>query len=239
MPIGPRPITSASMSTSQDRVALAWRVVPVVFALFLVANIIALVVLGSLGSKARGERVTLRWQASCADQALPIMQSRGESLGLGEPEWALSGDTITLTATLPGLPDDAVAVPALLSARGELELRTEGRLLATRQDLQSARLELDESGMPQTTLTFVPEVGERLAAEVDAAPQGEIVFLLDGVEIARRPNSVKVREHQLRILSNEGETRERFRRATDWAIVLDHGRLPCGVSVAAPPAPAG
>ncbi len=218
------------MSTSQDRVALAWRVVPVVFALFLVANAFALVVLGSLGGRASGERASFRWQSSCAEQAMPIMQTRGESLGLGEPEWAAQGDTITLTATLPGLDDDATAVPALLAAPGELELRLEGRLLATRDDLVSARLELDESGMPLTTLTFSPEAGERLSAEVDAAPQGEIVFLLDGVEIARRPNSVKVREHQLRILPGEGETRVRFRRATDRAIVLDHGRLPCEVS---------
>lgn len=237
MPAGARPDTSAPMlttrmSTHTDRVALAWRVVPVVFALFLVANIGALVLLGSLGGKASGERVSLRWQSSCAAQALPVMQSRGESLGLGEPEWAVSGDTITLTATMPGLDDDATAVPALLGAPGELELRLDGRVLATRSDLVSARLELDESGMPLTKLTFSPEAGERLSAEVDAAPQGEIVFLLDGVEIARRPNSVKVNEHQLRVLPGEGMTRERFRRATDWAIVLDHGRLPCGVGAA-------
>ncbi len=215
------------MSEADGRVALAWRVLPVLFALLLLGNVGALVLLGSLGGRARGERVELLLSGPCLGPARAHLQARVESLGLGSPEWVDEPRGLVLRATLPGLPDDRSAIPALLSAPGELAVLSEGQVVATRADLASAHLELDESGMPVNTLVFHPEPGERLARLVEERPQGELVFLLDGEEIARRPNSVKVTEHKLRIYPGEGETRDRMKRATDRSIVLGNGPLPC------------
>ena len=211
------------------RVAVAWRVAPIAFALFIGLNVVALVVLGKLGGQAEGPRLRLSWRSACAAQALPVMQERGVSLGLGNPRWQAQGEQITLEATMPGLPDDRTAVHALLARRGLLEVRLGARVLATHEDLASARLEHDDAGMPFDQLTFEPEVGQRLAEAVEAAPDGELVFLLDGEELARRPNSIKVLAHQLKVTAGEGTTRERMRRATDRAILLVHCALPCEV----------
>lgn len=221
------------------RVAVAWRVVPIAFALLLGGNVVALAILGRLGGQAEGERVLITWQAPCAAQALPVMQERGTSLGLGAPEWSTQGQRLSLVATLPGLEDDRSAVPALLARPGRLEIKLGDQVLATQADLASARLELDDAGMPVTQLTLQPEVGQRVAAAVEAAQDGELLFLLDGEELARRPNTIRVVDHQLKVIAGEGTTRVRMRRATDRAILLDHGALACAPALlSVDPAPA-
>lgn len=228
-----------SKPVPDGRVAVAWRVVPIAFALLLGVNVVALAVLGRMGGQAEGDRVQITWQAPCAAQALPVMQERGTSLGLGDPRWSVQGERITLVATLPGLEDDRQSVPALLGRPGLLQVKLGDQVLATHLDLDRARLELDDSGMPMTQLTLQPEVGERVAQAVELAPEGELLFLLDGEELARRPNSIKVLDHQLKVIPGEGTTRVRMKRATDRAILLDHGALDCtpqllGVDPAAP-----
>ncbi|MCK6507258.1 hypothetical protein L6R53_28445 [Myxococcota bacterium] len=209
------------------RVAVAWRVVPIAFALLLGGNVLALVILGRLGGQAEGERLRMVWQAPCAAQAEPVMRERGTSLGLGDPRWSVEDEQITLVATMPGLEDDRSAVPALLARPGLLEVRLGDQVLATHRDLASARLELDDAGMPVTQLTLQPEVGQRVADAVEAAQDSELVFILDGEELARRPNTIRVVDHQLKVIAGEGTTRVRMRRATDRAILLDHGALDC------------
>ncbi|NOY26977.1 MAG: hypothetical protein GXP62_13995 [Oligoflexia bacterium] len=216
----------------QGRIALAWRVVPIGFALFLAANVGALAMLGYLGGRAGGSRLVITWHTGCAAQTLPIMQQRAESMGLGKPRWTTTSDQISLVATMPGLPDDATAVPALLGRSGQLRLRMGDQVLATQADLTAASLEMDEAGMPYTQIVLSPEAGQKVAEAVDANHKGELVFDLDQEELARRPNTIAVEHDKLKIIAGVGKTRDRFRRATDRAIILGHGALPCDLTLA-------
>lgn len=216
----------------KGRIALAWRVVPIGFALFLAANVGALAMLGYLGGHAGGSRLALTWHTACAAQSLPIMQQRAESMGLGDPRWTATGDQISLVATMPGLPDDRTAVPALLGRSGQLRLRMGEQVLGTQVDLAAASLEMDEAGMPFTQIVLSPEVGQTVAEAVAANHQGELIFDLDGEELARRPNTIAVENDKLKIIAGVGKTRDRFRRATDRAIILGHGALPCQLRLA-------
>jgi len=224
---------------ADGRVALAWRVVPIAFGLFLAINVGALFLLGHLGGRPAGTRLSIRFTTSCGTQALPVLQARAERIGLGTPEWTTDPQGIGLVATMPGLDDDATAIPALLARRGLLEVRHGDTVLATQADLTKPTLELDPAGMPYDQLTFQPEVGEALTQAVAGDPKGELVFVLDGEELARRPNSIQVEGYQLKVIAGEGKTRLRMRRATDRVILLGTGPLPCEVQVGnVAPAPA-
>lgn len=220
------------LTQADGRIALIYRAVPVVFGLILVANVVALYVLGRMGGTARGDRVEIVFTTACPTDAAAVIAARVDAMGLGEPQQQVQGDTVRLVATLPGLDDDRTAVPALLAREGRLQVRHGDQVLATEADLSGVTVALDESGMPYDELSFQGEVATRLAQAVDADPKGELVFLLDGEELARRPNSVKILDEKVKVTAGEGITRDRMRRAADRAIVLDSGPQPCPVSVA-------
>ncbi len=217
---------------ADGRLALAFRALPVVFALFLAVNVLALFLLGRMGGTASGQRLQVEFQASCAEQAAPLIQARADAMGLGDPEWTVSGDRIRMVATMPGLPDEDTAVPALLAQPGHLEVRSGDHVLATDDDVSDAGVQLDEAGMPYTDLTFLPDALGRLKEAVDGNPDGTLDFYLDGQLLAQRPNTIHVTDESLKVIAGVGTTRERMRRAADRAFVLDHGPHPCPVTVA-------
>jgi preprotein translocase subunit SecD len=104
--------------------------------------------------------------------------------------------------------------------------------LATEADLEAAALHLDESGMPYNRLDFKAEAAERIRSRTAAAPDQSVAFMLDGEEIGSRPNTVEMTDRSLRLLSGEGLTADRMRRATDQNILLTTGPHPCQVAVA-------
>ena len=217
---------------SDGRLAMAFRSVPILFGLFLLANVGAIVLLGRCGGRARGERLAIEFQAPCGSQAADVLRARVEAMGLGRPEWTVEADRVRLVATLPGLDDDRTAVPALLARPGRLEVRGPAGVLATEADLVEVRVELDEGGMPVDQLVFASEAAARLAAAIDADHAAFLVFVLDGEELARRPNTIRMEDNALRVISGDGPTRDRMRRAVDRALLLKSGPLACPVTVA-------
>lgn len=220
------------LTKADGRIALLYRAVPVVFGLFLVANVVALFLLGSLGGRASGDRLEIRFTSTCADDSATVIQHRVDAMGLGEPELAVQGDTVHLVATMPGHDDDRSAVPAVLARPGHLEIKHGDTVLATEADLAEVSVALDEGGMPFDELHLQGEAAARLAQAVEADPQGSLLFVLDGEVLAERPNSIKILEDKVKVTAGEGDTRFRMRRAADRAIILDSGPHPCPVTVA-------
>lgn len=201
---------------------------PVIFALVMMIAVGALFLLAVRGGTATGDRVAIAFDT--CDAAGPILLARAEAIGLGSP--ALDG--ATLTATLPGLDDDATAVPALLAAPGALEIRREGEVLATHEDVTVALVRLDESGLPYTWIELEEAALAAVTAAVLDEPDGNLLIALDGVVVADRPNSREVADGGLRIVeAREMTSKERMRRSVDRAILLSHGPLPCPTTVRA------
>jgi hypothetical protein len=205
-------------------------VAPLAVAGALVAATLALVLLAVRGGEAEGDRVEMRF-ATCA-AAAPLLADRADAIGLGDPRSSASGDTVTLTATLPGLDDDRDAIPALLAATGAFEIRSEGEVLATHDDVTLAQVQLDESGLPYTWIELDTDPLAAVTAAVSADPAGQLIMTLDGAVVAERPNTRDVADGGLRIVDGgELVSRERMRRAVDRAILLSHGPLPCSTRV--------
>ena len=216
---GPRP-----------RAVLLFMSAPMVFAFFLMGAAVLVAILGRAGTDAKGERLTLRFTGECLAAAAPIVKERVAEIGLGDPAYAEQAGALELTATLPGLPDDRTAMPALLGRPGALAIVSQGQTLAANADLREIELRLDESGMPYTWIRLGPEAIEKLRAAIAADPQGSLRIELDGELAAERPNTALITDDTLRIVTGEGLTADRMRVAADRAILLRHGPLPCALS---------
>lgn len=217
--------------------AMLFAAAPVVFALLLLVGGGTVVLLGTLGGEARGERLEVRFGVPCASgsgepvrAAAELLAARAESIGLGEPIWSVSGDEITLVATMPGLPDDATAMPTLLARQGALAILRGDEVLAGRGDLEQVALRLDDAGLPVADLLLSSGAADRLREAIAADPDGELAVTVDGQAPTRRPNSLPLKGNHL-LLPGEGATAARMRAATDHAIVLGQGPLPCALDV--------
>lgn len=213
---------------------------PLVLATVLMIATATLAVLAWLGGTADGDRVRLRLEGSCAAEALPIVQARAEAVGLGAPELAVADGALELTATLPGLDDDATAIPRLLSRRGWLEVRQGTTVVLDRGAVKEASIRLDETGAAYTWVEVSPEPLAAFQAVLDADPDGELTFYLDDEVAAVRPNSRGTKDGGLRIVTpGEILPAARMKVAADTSIVLSHGPLPCALSPGVPTPVAG
>ena len=211
--------------------------IPLIFAA--IALVGALVVYRHLSVErsASGARVTLRFEGACVPEARDIIYQRVDMVGLGEPDLGLDGAALVLTATMPGLPDDATAIPALLTRRGALEIRSGDQALAGPLDVASASVNLDTSGAPYASVKLLPSAAARVTAALRAGSALDV--LLDGAVIVHQEGG-DLEGDQLTLTPSDGDPRARMRQAADWAILLSSGALPCDLTVttvAAPPVP--
>ena len=206
---------------------MLFRAAPVILAVLFVGSIASLLLLSWRGGTAAGDRVAMTFAGECpVDAWQPLLGDRARAIGLGEPEVRSDGAAVTLTATLPGLPDDRTAIPALLARRGTLEMRLDEKALASRSDLVTAVPSVDEAGQPYARLTFTPEAAARIA---EAGDGHDMTTLIDGEPRATWLSADTLETHTVRLLEGGADNRERMRRAADDAIVLSHGPLPCAL----------
>lgn len=214
------------------RMSMAFRAIPIVFAFVLAANVGLLYFLGGRGGSADGDRVEIVLATSCAQSAAPLVMARVDAIGLGDPELDTAASPLRLRATLPDMPDARTHIPALLARRGALRVLHGEAQVASSEDMLDSVLTLDEGGMPFNQLSFRAEAVTAIQAVLDQDPDGELVFLLDDEELARRPNAIHMKDGALKVAAGTGVTRERMLRATDRQILLTNGPLPCDVEVA-------
>ncbi len=215
------------MSTSRSDPRTRLIALPAAFAALLLLSAGVLFVFGWVGRAPTGERVTLQVVSSCPDAWAQRIDQRARTIGLGDVLLDVTGDTVRLEATLPGLPDDATAIPALLTAPGVLEIRRRGgEVVATEADLTEVYLSLDISGHPFVGLSLGAPAWERVrslqpADVLEASLDGEVIELGEVKRVARKD--------ELRVQPARETAAEEIREAADWHIVLGSGPGPCEV----------
>ena len=214
---------------------------PLVFAGFLITAVGILAFLVWKGGEANGARVKIQFAISCENPDIAktkdVMQKRIADIGLGDPHIEPLSEggipVISLVATLPGLEGDTEKIPAVLSRKGDLQIKDDqGNVLAEKNNLKETSLALDESGMPYVGLFLETETLTKMSAYVSKNPQSYMDIFVDEERAARRPNTVKVQveeDFEIRIISEEGDVRQRMQLAADRAIVLSHASYPCAL----------
>ncbi|MFM2248590.1 MAG: hypothetical protein RL071_4665 [Pseudomonadota bacterium] len=207
-------------------------VAPIVVASALALATGLLVLLAWRGGTAAGPRLTVRFTTACPAAAKPVLAARADAIGLGDPVLQVEPDGLALTATMPGLADDAVAVPALLARPGKFTGIAGGEVIVDSSHLTGAQIRLDESGMPYTWVGLSPAGAAAVRALATADPEGGLAMAIDEDRPTPRPNDIELEDEGLRIITEAGITEQRMRTAADRAILLGTAPLPCPVVVA-------
>jgi len=209
---------------------------PVLFACGLLVAIGVLLLLTRMGGSADGERLEIRFEAPCLSGGISVgelIAARADAIGLGEPVLTSAGGDLLLTATMPGAKDDATTIPALLARTGALSIHRPGdpSALITTDRVTRVSLEFDDSGMPLTRVKLDLEGIEAFEAAAKADSAGSLEIRIDGQTAAVRPNGVPLEDNAVDVITGDGPTAERMKRAVDRSIILRHGPLPCTVRV--------
>ncbi|MFT5685252.1 MAG: hypothetical protein ACI8RZ_006201, partial [Myxococcota bacterium] len=178
-PLKPRP-----------RIATLFMTLPILFGGALMVSVGLLAVMAWIGGEAEGERVDIVLAGDCTHEALPMVKLRVADIGLGEPDFAVTNQEITIRATLPGA-DDAVereSIPHMLASAGDLTVTLGEEVLVSRAEVERAELQLGDSG-EAIAVAFITEAAqERMNVAIDADPEGSLQIRMDGNLIVDRPS---------------------------------------------------
>lgn len=196
-----------------------------------VATFIAYAVLvsaGLTGRQGRGEEIELRFLA-CEEAVAPIV-ARLSDMGLDAKTRPVPGGFVLEVAP----PDDeavAASIPATLVRAGKLEVLSGADLLATNADVVAAEPRLDLRMASYVVLRLTPEAASRVTSAVRADPGGSLTLRLDDVDVAQQPNGTPLARGEVEFAPHTDDDVVRMRTIAEWAVVLDHGPLPCPVAV--------
>ena len=164
-----------------------------------------------------------------------MVRQRVEAIGLGDPQIGVSGGAMQITATLPGAEPgvERETIPRMLAAGGMLTVQDGDEVLLSRDEVDRAELQLGDAG-EAIAVAFIAEASQALLNErIDADPQGSLQIRMDGDLLVERPSIGRVVEQELRIIDSEEVPPDmRMRAAIDRVLVLNHGPLPCSLTVA-------
>lgn len=180
------------------------------------------------GPPAAGDRVRMSLSTTCAAGARGVIAHRAEAIGLGTVQISEEEGGLSVVATLPGLPDDRSAIPALLTKPGHFEIHAAGRTVATESDVAGTALNMDAGGSPYAEITLNGLAFEELREA--AAGGGVIEALLDG-ETLLSEDAGQLRDARIRIFPKPEDPAARMRAAVDLTVLLPSGALPCPVQV--------
>jgi hypothetical protein len=203
---------------------------PISFAGLLVIAVTALLYLIWKGDTASGEYVKMEFVGACIEEAKPIVVSRVQQVGLGNPEYQVEGNRLTLSAVLPSIQNAKVTIPKLISRRGILEIRHNNTVILKNSDVLSSKLRLDESGMPETLLNLDSNSIVEMQKYLDQFPNDQSEVWLDDEFLIYRPNSIKVGD-EFRLVSEETKPKLRMQQSVDFVILLTSGILPCELTL--------
>ena len=217
------------MENANTRVSKYAYLAPFILGLILALSAISLTLAGWFGGKATGQRVLISFQTPCTVEWSELVSSRGESIGLGDPVMEIIEDDVRYTATLPGMENEMVSIPALLTATGRLEIFASedgeapvGEPLITEDDLVEAHMSIDARGHPFTDVDFHEEATSPLHEQ-----SGAMLYYVDGVFIDKWLGLVRFSGDTVRLQPRSESKADNMMRAADIAIVLQHGAAPC------------
>ena len=156
-----------------------------------------------------------------------LVDANGIVLGEHYKGSSLTEDGISIETQLHASPNVEQTFPALIAQVGTLAIKSESSTLATREDVKSVTLELNESGVPYVSIVFYENAHQALAEHVSSHPDGQLAIYLDETLAVHRPNSAKIPEDEFKIISDSGDSRAMSLAAANRALLLKHGPLPC------------
>lgn len=225
------PVPSPS-SDGRSRWGCLFLLIPIGFTAAILLAYTVLFGIGTLGSAASGDRVTI--DLDTCPQAQELIQARIDHMGLASPEWQTTADGLQLTVTLPGTPADAT-VPETLARVGDFHLvagaERDGESILGPEDVVSAELSLKELGNPLVVITLTNDGQKRLETWMEDHVEDDISVWLDAERIMHRPNDPPFRRTEIDIRAEGDDGQDNLRRAADWGILMTNGPLPCPTSV--------
>jgi len=201
--------------------------VPAVFALLMVVAYGAVMYMMSQGRSAEGRWVTMSFSGECLSKAKPIIEQRMSAMGLGEPSLTLVNGKLEAKAQLPGFREkEEEHIPKILAQQGLWQMRYDGNILLSNEDIKNVKYGEDESGYLEVLLDFHKEkrdeVGELLAKE----PEKQTEIWLDDQLIIHRPNTV-IMSDDFRFVSEETDPAKKSLEAANFLILLSNAMIPC------------
>ena len=203
-------------------------VVPIVMALFLAGATGLLVLKMTEDRMADGSRITLQLAGECLGEARSTIEQRAEAVGVGDPVFVNNEKGVLFTLTLPAIPNAEKDIPKLLTRKGIWTMRDGDTVLLSNENVSKAKLSLDESGMPETLLTFDPASVQEVQKYLEGHPSGTSQLFLDDEKIIDRPNSIPVSD-DFRLVSTNTEPALRMKESADFVILLSNPVIECDI----------
>ena len=209
----------------RPKAASLFMAAPVVFLGGLGLAVAVLFVLTRFGdTTAQGERVAIEFSGSCVEEAQELLTQRAAQIGMPA---AMNG--ATMETTLPEMNNARVLVSALLVQRGDFTVQdADGKSVFTNTHIDEVAIDLDEVGMPVTFIKLDASARASLRALNDT---DSLVPVVDGSTFDATTAADLRDEAVITLHSGIGMTADRMKRAADLAIILEHGPLPCSLSI--------
>jgi len=209
-------------------VGLAILVVPIVGVLATFVAYGVLVRAGLNGRQARSEDVELRLLA-CEEAIDPIV-ARLADMGIEAKTRPVPGGFVLKYAP-PADAAVAASIPATLVRPGKMEINWGRHLMATNAQVTSAEPRLDLRMASYVVLRLNPSAALRIKDTVHNDPHGSLTLRIDDQDMAEMPNSTPIAEGEVEFAPRTDDDEERMRTIAEWAVVLDHGPLPCPAEI--------
>lgn len=203
-------------------------VVPILMAFFLAVATGILVWKMTEERIANGERVSLQLEGECLSSAQDVILRRAAAVGIGDPIITNNDKGMLFTLTLPANPDAKKHIPRLLTRPAVWVMKDGDKILLTNESISKAVFSLDESGMPETLLTFDPASQQEAQKYLDEHPQGSTELWLDDDKIIVRPNTIPISD-DFRLVSTNTEPSIRMKEAADFGILLSNPTIDCQI----------
>lgn len=183
--------------------------------------------LGLSGRSASGAQAEIVFEG-CADARAPI-EARIADMGLSPTSWREVPGGFAVQTQLTGDPEVDARLPETLTLPGALQIRAGDQILATHEDLTDASVRLDLFMVSYVLLRLRDEAAQRIKRHVRAEPMGKLWLWVDGQRVAWQANQNPVAVGELELSPEISDEQERMYAVAAWAVVLDHGPLPCPV----------
>lgn len=203
-------------------------IVPIVMALFLAGATGLLVLKMTEDRSADGDRVSFQLTGECLSDAKSTILRRAEAVGVGNPVFTENTGGMLFSLTLPSIPNAEVAIPKLLMRRGVWQMRDGDQILLSNENIAKAVLSLDESGMPETLLTFDPASVQETQTYLNEHPEGSTQLWIDDEKIIDRSNRIVVSD-DFRLVSSNTDPAIRMKESADFVILLSNPVIDCQI----------
>lgn len=184
---------------------------------------------GWVGRAASGPEVELAFHG-CPD-ASPVVLDRIEDMGLGRPEVRTTEDGFRLAVNLPSADTDPEQLAGVLATTGRFEMRDGDEVLATHDDISYAGVRLDVTMSPSTLITLHDEGRDRVYARMGDKPDAKTAMVIDGEQVWAFGNRRPSMNGEFEIPPDAENDQARMELAAGRGIFLNHGPLPCDLTV--------